>query len=55
MIKLDEKEQKIVKELIKNPRISDTQIAKNTNIPVMTINRKRKAYLGQLEARSLLV
>lgn len=38
----DEKEEKILKELIKNPRVSDNQIAKNTKIPVMTVNRKRK-------------
>ncbi|MBW2989577.1 winged helix-turn-helix transcriptional regulator [Candidatus Woesearchaeota archaeon] len=39
---LDEAERKIVKELIRNARISDNQIAKNTKIPVMTVNRKRK-------------
>ncbi|MBN2881568.1 Lrp/AsnC family transcriptional regulator [Candidatus Woesearchaeota archaeon] len=38
----DDKEEKILKELVKNPRISDNQIAKNTGIPVMTVNRKRK-------------
>lgn len=38
----DEKEEKILKELIKNPRVSDNQIAKNAKIPVMTVNRKRK-------------
>ena len=43
MVKITQKEQKIVKELIKNPRISDSQISKKTNIPVMTVNRKRKA------------
>lgn len=43
-------EAKIVGELIKNPRISDNQIAKNTKIPVMTVNRKRKA----LEEKALL-
>ncbi|GAF68774.1 unnamed protein product, partial [marine sediment metagenome] len=40
----------IVRELIKNPRISDNQIAKNTKVPVMTVNRKRK----QLEKENLL-
>lgn len=50
MRKLDENEKKIVRELIKNSRISDNQIAKNTNIPVMTVNRKRK----QLEKENLL-
>ncbi len=39
---LDESERKIVRELIKNPRISDNQIAKNTKVPVMSVNRKRK-------------
>ncbi|MBU0615508.1 MAG: winged helix-turn-helix domain-containing protein [Nanoarchaeota archaeon] len=48
--RLDENERKIVKELIKNPRISDNQISKNTKVPVMTVNRKRK----QLEEERLL-
>ena len=39
---LDENEEKITRELIRNPRISDNQIAKRTKIPVMTVNRKRK-------------
>lgn len=39
---LDKNEVKVVRELIKNPRISDNQIAKITKIPVMTVNRKRK-------------
>lgn len=43
---LDEQERKIVGELIKNPRISDNQISKNTKIPVMTVNRKRKRLEG---------
>lgn len=38
----DEQEEKILKELIKNPRISDNQISKFTRIPVTTVNRKRK-------------
>lgn len=38
----DEKEQKILRELVRNPRVSDNQIAKNAKIPVMTVNRKRK-------------
>jgi DNA-binding Lrp family transcriptional regulator len=46
----DEQEKKIVKELIRNPRISDNQLAKNTNIPVKTVNRKRK----NLEQKNLL-
>jgi DNA-binding Lrp family transcriptional regulator len=39
---LDEQEKKILKELIKNPRISDNQIGSKTGIPVKTVNRKRK-------------
>ena len=39
---LDEAERKIVRELIRNPRASDNQIAKKTKVPVMTVNRKRK-------------
>lgn len=42
MRKFDEQEVKIVRELIRNPRISDNQIAKRTRVPVMTVNRKRK-------------
>ena len=47
---LDESEVKIVRELIRNPRASDSQIAKKTKIPVMTVNRKRK----KLEQEKLL-
>lgn len=39
---LDKFEKIIVKELIKNPRISDNKISQNTEIPVRTVNRKRK-------------
>jgi len=39
---LDESERKIIRELIRNPRLSDNQIAKKTKVPVMTVNRKRK-------------
>ena len=42
MRKFDQQEAKILKELVKNPRISDNQIAKNTGVPVTTVNRKRK-------------
>ena len=42
MRKFDQQEEKILKELIRNPRLSDNQIAKNTKIPVTTVNRKRK-------------
>ena len=40
--KLDETERKIVRELIRNARASDSEISKRTGIPVMTINRRRK-------------
>lgn len=43
MRQLDDQERKIIRELIKDPRISDNQTAKNTKVPVMTVNRKRKA------------
>jgi DNA-binding Lrp family transcriptional regulator len=42
MRKLDEQETKIVKALIRNPRISDNQIGKQTGVSVRTVNRKRK-------------
>lgn len=47
---LDIQEKLIVKELIKNPRASDNQIGKNTKVPIMTVNRKRK----KLEETGLL-
>ncbi len=50
MVKLTDSEVKIVKELIRNPRVSDSQVAKKTGIPVMTVNRKRK----QLEEKGVL-
>ena len=42
MKKFDKQKEKILKELIRNPRISDNQISKNAKIPVTTVNRKRK-------------
>ncbi len=39
---LDAQQKKIITELIKNPRITDNQLAKKTKIPVNTVNRKRK-------------
>ena len=39
---LDEQELIIVRELIKNPRLSDNKISERTGIPVKTVNRKRK-------------
>lgn len=50
MRELDEKENKICRELIRNPRLSDNQIAKKTGIPTMTVNRKRK----KLEEENIL-
>jgi len=47
---IDQQEHFIIKELIKNPRISDNQISKNTGVPVKTVNRKRKI----LEKKGLL-
>ena len=47
---LDEQEIKIIRELIRNPRMSDNRIAKKTGVPVMTVNRKRK----KLESERLL-
>ncbi len=41
MRKLDEQERKIIVELIRNPRISDNQIGKNTRVPIRTVSRKR--------------
>lgn len=42
MRELDDKEKKIVRELIRDPRISDNAIGKKLKIPIMTVNRKRK-------------
>lgn len=39
---IDAHEEAILRELILDPRLSDNQIAKRTNIPVTTVNRKRK-------------
>ncbi len=50
MRKLDKQEEKIIRELIRNPRITDNQVSKRTEIPVMTINRKRK----KLESEGLI-
>jgi DNA-binding Lrp family transcriptional regulator len=47
---LDEQEVKIVRELIRDPRLSDNRIAKKAGVPVMTVNRKRK----RLEEEKLL-
>lgn len=42
MKKFDKQEELIVRELIRNPRLSDNKISKRTGVPVMTVNRKRK-------------
>ena len=47
---IDNQEKRIIGELIKNPRISDNQISRNTGIPLKTVNTKRK----KLEANNLL-
>jgi DNA-binding Lrp family transcriptional regulator len=39
---LDSVEKSIIRELIRNPQISDNSISKNTKIPLKTVNRKRK-------------
>lgn len=49
--KITDKEKQILKELIKNPRVSDNQISKATGIPVKTVNRRRK----YLEDNNLVV
>ena len=41
-VEIDQQEKVIIRELIKNPKISDNQISKNTKVPVKTVNRKRK-------------
>lgn len=43
----DTKEQRILKELIINPRVSDNKISTRTGIPVKTVQRKRKAMQEQ--------
>lgn len=47
---LDAQEEKILKSLIRNPRLSDNSIARLTGVPVMSVNRKRK----RLEEEGLL-
>lgn len=50
MAVFDENEVKIIKELIKDPRVSDNRIGQKTGIPVKTVNRKRK----QLEKANVI-
>jgi len=40
--KLDGHEKKIVRALIRNPRMSDNQIGRTTGVPIRTVSRKRK-------------
>jgi DNA-binding Lrp family transcriptional regulator len=47
---LDEQEKRIIKALIRDPRLSDNQIGKLTGVPTPTVRRKRK----RLEAEGLL-
>lgn len=42
MRNLDTQEEKIVKALIRNPRVSDNAIGRLTGVPIKTVNRKRK-------------
>lgn len=42
MYNIDRHEELIIKELVRNPRLSDNELAKRTSIPVTTVNRKRK-------------
>lgn len=41
-MKLDENDKAIIKELIRDPRLSDNQVSRITSIAVKTVNRKRK-------------
>ncbi|MBA3063921.1 winged helix-turn-helix transcriptional regulator [Candidatus Woesearchaeota archaeon] len=50
IVEIDQQEKVIIRELIKNPKISDNQISKNTKVPVKTVNRKRKI----LEKRGII-
>lgn len=47
---LDIQERTIIRALIRNPRASDNAIAKQTGVPVMSVNRKRK----RLEEQELI-
>ena len=49
-MKIGEKQEKIIIELIKDARVSDTRIAQKTGIPLKTVNRLRK----QLEENNYL-
>lgn len=47
---MDEYEARILRALVRNPRISDNGVARVTGVPVRTVNRKRK----RLEEEGLL-
>jgi len=49
-MKLEKFDRTIIRELIRNPRLSDNQIANKTNISVKTVSRRRNA----LEKRGVL-
>jgi DNA-binding Lrp family transcriptional regulator len=42
IMKLDKQEITLIGELVRNPRLSDNQLAKISSVPLKTINRKRK-------------
>lgn len=42
MAKVDDQDKEIIKEVIRNPRVTDTQIAQETGIPLRSVGRKRK-------------
>ena len=48
--KLNIQDKKIIRSLIKNPRLSDNKIGNLTGVPIRTVNRKRK----KLEEKGLL-
>ncbi len=50
MRELDEQERRIVRELVRNPRISDNKIGKRTKVPIRTVSRKR----NKLEKEGML-
>lgn len=50
MRKLDEQEKKIIRALIRDPRMSDNKIGKKTGVPIRTVSRKR----ARLEEEGLI-
>jgi DNA-binding Lrp family transcriptional regulator len=49
-MQVDEKDDMIIRQLIRDPRFSDNQISRHTGLPVKTVNRRRK----RLEEAGLL-